>query len=295
MLSMKSLTVLMSRNSIRDPSSSSNDDSSAMSDVPIEHTVTPVWINLEWLSWLGTEEDRDYVEYNDAARPYENHQHACDRLAGDPNNNDRVDAIMALRRAVGQRLKALMEIYELRELPIGMKCKNLELLSYFGLIRPFMLKRLIDLRDSVEHDNTSPPPLDECLMFADLIWYFLRSTDRLVKSTRKGLQFWKEPSWRHYEEWDDNARVWLRFGGPLSEPPEIQATLYEAYYAYEPKADWIRVEATQIEKYETLAEGGDEEKDKDWVPWMKVTGKISGTEEQMRLIYQAYFNVDDLL
>ena len=210
------------------------------------------------------------------------------------NNFDRVDAIMALRRAVGLRVKALMEKYKLRELPIGLKLKDLELLSYFGLIRPFMLKRLIDLRNSVEHDNTSPPPTDDCLMFADLIWYFLRSTDRLVKSAPQGLQFWKEPDWRHYEL-DDNARVWLRFSGPLSEPPEIQATLYEDYCAYEPKADWIRVEATKIEEYEMLAHGGNKEKDEDWDPWMKVTGKISGTEEQMRLIYQAYFNVDDLL
>ena len=81
---MKSLTVLMSRDSsIRDPSSSSNDDSSAMSDVPTEHTVTRVWIDPEWLSWLSTEEQRDYVEDNGAARSYENHQHACDRLTDD--------------------------------------------------------------------------------------------------------------------------------------------------------------------------------------------------------------------
>ena len=293
---MKPLTVLMSRDrSIRDPSRSSNDDSSAMSDGPIEHTVTPVWIDPGWLSWLCTEEDRNYVEDNGAARPYENHQHACDRLAGDPNNLDRVDAIMALRRAVGLRVKALMEKYKLRELPIGLKLKDLELLSYFGIIRPFMLKRLIDLRNSVEHDNTSPPPTDDCLMFTDLIWYFLRSTDRLVKSAPRGLQFWHTPNWRHRDEWDDNANVWLRFSGPLSEPPEILATLYEFYYSYELKADWIRVEATNIEKYELLADGENGEKDEDWDPWMKIAGKISGTEEQMRLIYQAYFNVDDLM
>jgi hypothetical protein len=45
-----------------------------------------------------------------AGRPYEIHQHARDRLAGDPNDFDRVDAIMALRRAVGQRVRMLNDI-----------------------------------------------------------------------------------------------------------------------------------------------------------------------------------------
>jgi hypothetical protein len=41
------------------------------------------------------------------SRPYEIHQHVRDRFAGDPNDFDRVDAIMALRRAVGQRVRML--------------------------------------------------------------------------------------------------------------------------------------------------------------------------------------------
>jgi hypothetical protein len=117
-----------------------------------------------------------------AGRPHEIHQHARDRLAGDPNDFDRVDAIMALRRAVGQRVRMLNDIYQLRELPIGTKPRgDLELLSCFGIVRPFMLRRLIDIRNIVEYQDSSPPPVEECLMFADLVWYFLRSTDEVIR------------------------------------------------------------------------------------------------------------------
>jgi hypothetical protein len=41
------------------------------------------------------------------------------------------------------RVKELKEIYQLRELPTGAKPKgDLEPLEYFGIIRPFMLRRL---------------------------------------------------------------------------------------------------------------------------------------------------------
>jgi len=125
---------------------------------------------------------KEPVSNDGITRLYEIHQHACDRLANDPNEFDRVDAITALRRVVGKRVKELKEIYQLRELPTGAKPKgDLELLEYFGIIRPFMLRRLIDIRNFVEHQDSSPPPASECLMFADLVWYFLRSTDGLAK------------------------------------------------------------------------------------------------------------------
>ena len=145
-------------------------------------TVKEVWVDPSWLSWVQYPESTHHHPKESVFRPYEIHQHACDILAGDPNRDQRGDAIRALRRAVGMRLKELKEIYQLRELPTGMRSlKDLELLESFGIIRPFMLMRLIDLRNSVEHEDSIPPPTDECLMFADLVWYFLRSTDGLIR------------------------------------------------------------------------------------------------------------------
>jgi hypothetical protein len=129
-------------------------------------SVRPVWVDPEWLSWLSYTATGQHIGDSAAtSRLYEIHQHACDRLASDPSDLDRVDAIIALRRVIGRRVKALIEIHQLRELPTGTKPKyDLELLEYFGIIRPYMLKRLIDIRNLVEHEDSIPPSTDECLV-----------------------------------------------------------------------------------------------------------------------------------
>lgn len=263
-----------------------------MPDVAAERTVTPVWIDPQWLSWLSVNETGHDIRNDTASsRLYEIHQHACDRLAGEPNDFGRGEAIIALRRIVDRRVQALKKIYQLRELPTGVKPKHdLELLESFGIIRPFMLKRLIDIRNLVEHEDARPPSTEECLMFADLVWYFLRSTDAMAKSTMEDLGF-GHPDWGmgggHGREFI--PEILLRFRGPASEPPEIEAWAWIELFANEPRTEWIRIEATELEEYEVLAYKGDEEKDEDWLPFMKVVGKVNGTDEQMRSIYRLYF------
>lgn len=208
----------------------------------MERTVTSVWINPEWFSWARYDQAAAHLD-DATSRLYEIHQHACDRLANDPNGFDRVDAIMALRRVVGRRVKELKDIYQLRELPTGVKPKyDLELLEYFGIIRPFMLRQLINIRNLVEHEDSNPPSVDECLMFADLIWYFLRSTDVLVKTRVIEVMFSKPGM-----ELDEpgTPELSIKFGQPFSEPLEINASIDRDSIAHEPKADWVQIEAAR--------------------------------------------------
>jgi hypothetical protein len=202
------------------------------------NATKPVWIDPSWLSWeyralQSVPEESTSFDPSDTitspseatARLYDIHQHACDRLEGEPSRDDRGDTIIALRRVVGRRVKELTEIYELRKLPTGVKPKyDLELLEYFGIIRPFMLKRLIDLRNSVEHEDSSPPPTDECLMFVDLVWYFLRSTDKLVHGRVEEIDFEG-----HISDTDIETRdffsVRARFWQSYVERPHIYAFL----------------------------------------------------------------------
>jgi hypothetical protein len=182
-------------------------------EITTENATKQVWIDPSLFSsepWG----DKEPVSNDGISRLYKIHQHACVRLASDPDEFDRVDAIMALRRVVARRVKELKEIYQLRELPTGAKPKgDLELLEYFGIIRPFMLRRLIDIRNIVEHQDSSPPPTNECLMFADLVWYFLRSTDGLAKFEVQTIFFHpqsKVPG--------NIQQIRLHFGEPFDEP-----------------------------------------------------------------------------
>jgi hypothetical protein len=254
----------------------------------MEHAVKRVWIDPSWLSWEYNWDSAEPLSY-DIPRPYVIHQHACDRLASNLNEFDRADAIMSLRRSVGHRVKALKEIYNLRDLLIGTRSmKDLELLSEFGIIRTFMLRRLVDIRNIVEHHDANPPPTDECLMFADLVWYFLRSTDELVRFWYPQIFF--NPPGKDYHS-KDHAQVVIQFCqcdiSPLEQsfgkPLEIEAWIDPSSFTYEPRADWIMVEPSEITKREDVEPIR-----------VVIKGKVLGTDEQMKHLYEIYFRVSHL-
>jgi hypothetical protein len=255
----------------------------------MEHAATPVWIDPSWLSWEAWGARTSFIPNGADRREYEIHQHACDRLASNPNEFDRVDAITTLRRVVGRRVKGLKEIYQLRDLPTGTRSmKDLELLECFGIIRPLMLKQLIDIRDIVEHQDSNPPPTDECLMFADLVWYFLRSTDNLVNSYVEDIYF--EPRRMTYRDYPQTV---IQFGEFFTEPG-ILARLKASSFAYEPRADWLKIKATQIDEFDAYhvtnaSETGEYQEVK--IPAIDVRGKVDGTNEQMRHLYELYFKI----
>jgi hypothetical protein len=240
----------------------------------MDHELELAWIDASWLSlephWLT----KDPLPNDNTARLYQIHQHACKRLTGDPNEFDRVDAIIALRRIVGGRVKALMETYRLRELKTGPKPKyDLELLEHFGIVRPFMLRRLIEVRNIVEHNNdSSPPPVDECLMYADLVWYFLRSTDGLAKVQADALHF---PMRR-----GKFGHLIINFSETFSEP-ELSAMVYPSCISDKPRKAWLKIECNSIDRHAHDSK----------VVSTAINGKVRGTEDQMKRIFDVYFRV----
>ncbi len=244
-----------------------------------DYDLTPTWIDPSWLFWEFRTGSGAYLSRDTAERAYEIHQHACDRLVGDPGEFDRVDAITALRRAVAQRVRVLKEAYELRKLPIHPKPKgDLEFLSDLEIIRPFMLKRLIDIRNIVEHQDSSPPSLDDCLMFADLVWYFLRTTDVLTYLKVNTLIF--EPPGASDSSEQPYPSIELYFHN-LSEPPQFRMWLNSLAFTHKPNADWMTVQPTKIE--------GFKEEDEVEASRFIIHGAIRGTGQQMMQVYRLYF------
>jgi hypothetical protein len=152
-----------------------------------------------------------------------------------------------------------------------------------------MLKRLIDIRTFVEHQDSSPPPADECLMFADLVWYFLRSSDALVRSMTESLLFVESGT---SPLLDTACRASLKFREPFTQPPEISGHLDPNSVAHEPKQNWIRVEAEyaqpidwyfRSEEYVKVTRNGGPF-------WTAFLGKVRGTDDQMRSLYQLYIS-----
>jgi hypothetical protein len=139
-----------------------------------------------WLLWIDQEIlDRHLVgsysmftSKEPMLRAYEIHSHAEELLRRARSQLDRVDAVTTLKRAVDQRLRRIDELYDLRSIPIRDKPqKLLDILEYFGVARPLMVRELLAIRNAVEHHDEPPPDMAELNRFVDLVWCFLRSTD----------------------------------------------------------------------------------------------------------------------
>jgi len=172
----------------------------------------------------------------------------------------------------------LRKIYGLRQMSKSLKIKDdLELLASFDVVRPLMLRRLIDIRNFVEHQDSTPPSSDECRMFADLVWYFLRSTDSLVRSHLDNLIFYAPGPEPFLERRKYYPTVEVKFSEEFATTPQISAGLNPPSISYEANTDWITIEAIEIISLEV-----DE-------PHMLIRGKMSASGEQMGLLYRAYF------
>lgn len=86
-------------------------------------------------------------------------EHAEYRLENHVTKFDRIDAILALKRAMQTRLEQLNQIYEFKQYPQASAGGWLSLLEDWGAIRQRMLKRMNQLRNAVEHDGAEPPSL----------------------------------------------------------------------------------------------------------------------------------------
>ena len=234
-----------------------------------------VWIRLDWTTWHVEFQEWERLERSTVDRGYELWEHALSRLTSDNTSLDRVDAVTGLKRAATQRIRALKEIYGLKELPLQSRpSKDLDLLRYLGIIRPLILRQLIEIRNSLEHEDIQPPSQDECLMFSDVVWYFLKSTDMLAARRVASVDYVPE-------EWamvDDivHALVTIDYNDPRNAPPSIRGWLKKTALAFEHRPDLLEI-SVSIQKHE---------RDDDWIVF---NGEVRGPEEGLRKLWHHYF------
>jgi hypothetical protein len=108
---------------------------------------------------------------------------------------DRKDAIAALWRAVERRIQLFDEVYNIRKVLRISSRESVRLahLQELGLVRGSVLNDIRALRNDIQHSRrvrqgtavmreaAEPPSRDQCLLYQDAVWYFLRSTERFAR------------------------------------------------------------------------------------------------------------------
>lgn len=242
------------------------------------------WISLEILSWDVFPEGGSRCGEKDSLidRPYHLLRHAEDKITPTSSELDLIDAITTLKRAAFHRKAALEKIYELRQIPLSDLPKDpLERLAFFGLIRPMVLRTLIDIRNNIEHSDGRPPGVDRCKEMAEYIWYFLRSTDPLVRlipdmyvlgttDSDYPEAHWVEVEMGPEKNWMVQARGWL---------PDKLVSLSGV-------EGWCLIEGSMTRAGEQLRPNDRDRNSNDAF----INGKVLGPRESLLQFYRHYFS-----
>lgn len=200
---------------------------------------------LEWRVDTGTFASA-FANEHEWKRPYDIWAHAEQVLSHSTTEFLRVDAITTMKRAIDHRVRMLNNSYSLRTIPIKDKPSEiLKLLEFVGIIRPLMLRKLLDIRNAVEHEDTTPPDHDSCQIFLEFTWYFLRSTDRIAQVVLSEFSLLPPNN-------EDYYGVTVNSGPKHSWLPRILAWLTPDMLSNEPKKEWIVLNVKSTETREEL-------------------------------------------
>lgn len=178
--------------------------------------VTMNYIKDDFLDWMYGVEYMTGGDFDDVYRASEIWKHAQKLLKTEDSPLYRSDCIGNLKRAINHRLKAIEKIYKIKSIPSEISSKKaLDKFEELGLIRPNILKELVEVRNLIEHDDVAPPSQEKCWFYIDIVWYFLKSTDELVDSVLESFV---------YESGHDASRVYVKV--LLEEPWKISISGY---------------------------------------------------------------------
>jgi hypothetical protein len=158
-----------------------------VSELPIDLDAGPyqrVSVDDCWHGWSLEGGFSAPLSEEKAARAYAHWQLAADLNMPGADDVHRGTVIQKLWNAVDVRVRTLHEAYSLSHLrPIlasGKKSTTLDVLEHLGLVRPLILRKIKDIRNTVEHQDKGVPGHSDCENLVDTVWYFLRSTDSLA-------------------------------------------------------------------------------------------------------------------
>lgn len=266
----------------------------------MEASTKKIWISPSILDGKAYFVYFDEPRTDDWRKAYQMWAHANDLMKFSDDSSYRVDVISTLKRAIYHRFSILDGIYQFKSIPIRKEFKyKLEPLEFWGITRPTMTKKLVDLRNLLEHEYETPPDHDRCLEFVDFVWYFLKSTDSLAQKCGFLLSITNTDKSIHTSIEIEFGEYWYLSARGHCLKTDLSQTEVN---------DWICIDTDDIKTRshrkvweeleregniprinpEELAQYAIQRKDSDYLGF---SGQIIGNENILRRIFHLYFSL----
>lgn len=149
-----------------------------------------IWLSYDIFSSYGGVAISKVTDKNLWMRSYEIWDHANDLIEASEEEFFLSDGITNLKRSLNHRLQLIEKMYQFKKIDFENKPKGyLELLETYGLVRPYIMKELLKIRNGIEHYDEKPPNKLRCKELSDVVWYFLKSTDNIVQIMKYVIEF----------------------------------------------------------------------------------------------------------
>lgn len=149
-------------------------------------------VDKKILTWISYSDANSIYNKQSNNRAEELFKRAEKHLNSDKTKDGRMDAMLTVKRSLNHRLKSIEEKYNFKKVDFPNKPKSyLDLLEKIGIVRPLILKKLLTIRNEIEHNDAPPPSFNQCSEYIDVLWYFLQSTTRFLSGNLETLTYEK--------------------------------------------------------------------------------------------------------
>jgi hypothetical protein len=177
-------------------------------------------------------------------RSYSHLFHAEKILNDNSDEFHRIDVITTLKRSLNHRLKLLNAEYKWASIPLQHFPKGeLQKLEYIGVAKKRMATKLINIRNRVEHQDKGVPSSDACSEMLEFVWYFLKSTDRLLINVPHEIWFTNEA---------EQSLVRIRTGPDQKWKVACECSVHDKFKSDHQKDGWIKILSRKIVKKDKL-------------------------------------------
>ena len=106
-----------------------------------------------------------------------------------------------------------------------------------------MFRKLTEIRNSLEHEDKEPPNAATCQIYLELTWYFLRSTDSMLKLVTRDLEF--SPDNEESDHW-----ISLEYGPLYGWNPILTGWVKSEFLSNGPVDGWLCITVESLTERE---------------------------------------------
>lgn len=155
--------------------------------------IDKVWIDPKIFETNTISSIKNMGRINGLISAYKIWEEANDTILNCKGNKEKLNqGFLSLKRAFNVTSMELRKNLGIDNIKYNSKQKTKDLLGdleYFEIIKTLTLNKYLNIRNLIEHEDHSPPSVEDCLSLSEYIWNYIRSTANIFNQFIEIISF----------------------------------------------------------------------------------------------------------